>query len=261
MTDSAGTAPTPLDHVRSIISVAIVGVVALAGFGWFYGPPASDASSAPGESQWSEKVEYADDEAQLQGTPSESFSPISQNSAVAYHWCPTDRVINYRIDLESAEALNLDAQAEVKKWRKTFDLWSGYGYKFKYRGDGSFPISVGSQGYGISKNAIQPGEIAITYSTQATHPELHDAVGLGGIFHPQPGDPITRGSIVMDGTDVYLMGSKQQQRTRVHEAGHALGLGHVDDAQQLMYGQLDGGIASPQDGDIEGLRYLRSLCR
>ncbi len=43
--------------------------------------------------------------------------------------------------------------------------------------------------------------------------------------------------------------------TAVHEVGHAIGLGHIDNPSQIMYAYI-GSIDSPQDGDVTGAQYL-----
>lgn len=106
--------------------------------------------------------------------------------------------------------------------------------------------------------------VLITWTSPAEVPELAgDVAGLGGSEIAQrPGKPIVyvAGQTMLDAPDMTLMlqypgGREQVKAIVIHELAHVLGLDHVDDPTQLMYGENTGQLQLA-DGDRAGLAKL-----
>ena len=71
------------------------------------------------------------------------------------------------------------------------------------------------------------------------------------------------GTVLLDAADLGLAMSSPDGPNGVraviqHELGHAMGLDHVADEQQLMYSENTGGISDWGSGDLAGLHALGS---
>lgn len=208
----------------------------------------------------------------------ESFAPLAAAPAGMKlppgHWC-ADETIGYRIDFGGADLKGISRQAEIERWQSVFTQWSeasGGRYSFVYRGAATFPMSDDPEGL-ISNNTLIPGEIAISYATSGHRGEpewnayrlegLDNKLGIGGIvpvnwsgISPNTGE-ITRGMLVIDADDVARMGSGVPG-PYLHEAGHALGLGHTSNEKQVMFTGA-GMDATIGEGDTAGITYLAGL--
>ena len=135
--------------------------------------------------------------------------------------------------------------------------------------------TAGSQGGpSNAREAYQPdvygkrwAPVLIAWSSPAESPRLAgDVAGLGGSATvKETGTPYVcrvSGQIELDGPDlaetlVEPYGQDRVQAVIMHELGHVLGLGHVDDPSQLMYGGPNS-VTELQDGDRAGLAVLGS---
>lgn len=192
------------------------------------------------------------------------------------HWCATNE-IGYRVDLTGARLAGMDSETELLRWRAAFALWeeaSNGKYEFEYRGAAKFPLVMNSslEDMKINDHRLKRDEIAITYATSRStgdpnwtdylHAGLGSSLGIGGIGPViwGPGESrsglITSGSIILDAHDVSDP-DDLLPTVYVHEVGHALGLGHVKNPNQMMY---ENAPASAQisKGDRRGIRKLAS---
>lgn len=188
-------------------------------------------------------------------------------------WCP-DQVIGYRIDATAARAAGSTLAKERARWRGAFQAWreaSGGRYRFAYRGSAKYPVQQNPESFPIDPVAVPEGEIAITYAFAPgdermlpgyAHRQLEPALGFAGIgpvdWRPGPFQAlITRGMVVMDAGDS-AADPHAVPVPYIHETGHALGLGHVEDSGQMM--AADAGSTSViNDGDRAGLARLVRL--
>jgi len=194
------------------------------------------------------------------------------------HWCG-ERVIGYRIDLTAGKYAGLNPVTERARWRDAFTRWSLASdgvYQFKYLGPAIFPTQDDASGYPIKADALVPGEIAITYAVPPArtaakwqsyvHPEMTTALGLAGFANinwdedlPNAG-LITSAMVVLDAIDA-AQDPHEVPTQYVHEVGHALGLGHVEDPGQIMFKQAVSN-AVLNDGDRRGISKLAAApCR
>ncbi len=225
-------------------------------------------------------ADMADDEAglpPLQKKRGKGFSylaSIPSGASWPAHWCGTE-VINYRVDLVGARMTGLSGARELQRWEAAFAAWSeasGGAYQFRYQGIGSFPLQITNTPdmAVIKPNKVREGEIAISYGTPTKlpydgwkkyfHPGIGPALGVGGIgpvnWAPSASNYglIEEATIIIDGQDVAAL-PQELPTVYIHEAGHALGLGHVKDDRQMMFHEA-GPTATISAGDRRGIRKL-----
>lgn len=188
------------------------------------------------------------------------------------HWCPIG-TIGYRIDFTAALAAGSTKDKELNRWQQAFDQWSqasGGRYRFEYRGPAQYPVSgTTTAEYPLDPAAIPDQEIAITYAVPPgmdeqkwdhyRHPTLATALGFAAVgpvdWSSGPDQGVFHSAmIVMDAVDSQTDPAAVPV-PYVHEAGHALGLSHVEDPGQLMF-TTPGPDTDMNDGDREGIRRL-----
>lgn len=96
-------------------------------------------------------------------------------------------------------------------------------------------------------------DLVIAWSTPRTVPGLAGGtIGLGGA--QTSGRTLFNGGVVLDVTASWSR--KIWRETMLHEVGHALGLGHVADRQQVMVSGASGRNLRYNNGDLTGLAAL-----
>ena len=122
------------------------------------------------------------------------------------------------------------------------------------------------------RRPYQPGRygerwapVLITWSHPAEQPQLAGEVaGLGGSVSLRVGDNpsvYVTGQIALDAPDLHLTlqqpgGDAVVRAVLLHELGHVLGLGHVDDPAQLMHASSTVHNSALSPGDRAGLARL-----
>ena len=184
--------------------------------------------------------------------------PDSSQPFAAFDPCrPVHYVIRPDHAPPNSEALVHKAVAEIS---------AATGLQFVYDG-------LTEEGPSSAREAYQPdvygkrwAPVLIAWSSPTESPRLAgDVAGLGGSATvKETGTPSVRvgGEIQLDGPDlaetlVEPYGPDRVQAVIMHELGHVLGLGHVDDPGQLMYGGPNT-VTELQDGDRAGLAVLGS---
>jgi len=192
-----------------------------------------------------------------------------QGVKVPARWC--SGTIGYTIDFTFAKEMGLKLRVERARWRKTFNSWSKASdglYTFKFEGVASHPIQTGDGGFSRKITGINLGTIGITYaqpfggSPSYRNSDLSDALGVGGTdtpvfdknLSPTQTGQVRTAAITLRAADLSPRGTRPT-RVYVHEAGHALGLGHVSDRRQIMFDKTLG-PRLPQSGDKAGLKKL-----
>jgi hypothetical protein len=108
--------------------------------------------------------------------------------------------------------------------------------------------------------------VLITWSDPVEFPALAgDVAGLGGGVSVDVGNHAVTvtGSLALDGPQLAGMlelhdGGKLVRAVLLHELGHVVGLGHVDDRTQLMSPDLSPSVTDYAAGDLTGLAILGS---
>lgn len=194
------------------------------------------------------------------GTGSGSFrllpSPNPDQDFVAYDPC---RPIHYVIRPENSpaggEALIHQAVAEIA---------SASGLRFIYDGPTAEGPSKERETYQPERYGKRWAPVLLTWSDPEETPDLEgDVGGLGGSDYAHvPGHPFVyvAGQVVLDAPGLapilgYPGGPELIRAVVIHELGHVLGLDHVDDPGQLMYGGSND-RAKLADGDRAGLALL-----
>lgn len=107
--------------------------------------------------------------------------------------------------------------------------------------------------------------VLIAWSDPAESPDLAgDVTGLGGGVGVSAGgspEVYVSGSLTLDGPQLAEMlelaaGPELVRAVVLHELGHVVGLGHIDDPTQLMAPDLTPKVTDYADGDLTGLAVL-----
>jgi hypothetical protein len=136
------------------------------------------------------------------------------------------------------------------------------GLSFVYAGRSSEPAGTNRPAYHPGRYGRSWAPVLVAWTDATTVPALAGNVnGLGGAIaasvHGQR--RLVSGLLYFDAPELFLVsqrgtGYAAMRTVMLHEIGHLLGLGHVQDPQQVMYPTDDaqGGYAA---GDLRGLAY------
>jgi hypothetical protein len=193
-----------------------------------------------------------------------STTTLPDGSTTTVRWDPCAGRITFQVNVGALpRAERSGAVREAKK--KVRQLAKASGLRFSYRGKTSFVPRSDNAG-------SQPAELVVGYvrAEQTDYPLAGPVAGYGGYSFGWQGR--TDGSISYGVSSAYVVIDVSDTRTWStsltrggvtrpgllgHELGHAVGLMHVADRQQLMYPSLHGG--SPRtyaDGDRTGLEQV-----
>ena len=190
-----------------------------------------------------------------------STTTLPDGSTTTVRWDPCGSRITFKVNVGALDRSDRSgAVREAKK--KVRQLAKASGLRFTYRGRTSFVPRSDNAG-------SQPAELVMAYvrPEQTDYPLAGPAAGYGGYNFGWQGR--TDGSISYGVTSAYVVvdvpdtrswstsltrGGVTRPGLLAHELGHAVGLMHVADRQQLMYPSLHAG--SPRRyaaGDRTGL--------
>jgi hypothetical protein len=144
------------------------------------------------------------------------------------------------------------------------------GLQFVYDGGTDEPTT-------LDREAFQPGRygdrwapVLIAWETDVQNPALAgEIVGEGGSTAVSLGDGpqvLVTGTVSLDAGQMPQIldrrnGTAIARAIILHELGHLVGLGHVDDDRQLMYPETQGDVLDFAAGDLTGLAAVGSgLC-
>lgn len=208
-----------------------------------------------------------------------AFLLTSDEHEYPARWCAGSD-IGYTIDFSQALAVGLDPEEERTRWESVFSEWtqaSRGAYSFHYLGERDLATRVSDGSREIDIDAIDSNSIGITYvygdsdDSNGASEYLASAVegrtaGNGGLQvvsrGPQDSAALVgdRGFVMIDAADAIGLAPTGLRRTLyMHEAGHALGLGHVDQVKSLMHGTLSQSRLDLAQGDITGINELATM--
>jgi hypothetical protein len=175
-------------------------------------------------------------------------------------WAACDTPITWSMDTSRVSA----ADAKIAQQQMTSDLkkWGdASGLQFNYVGE--VPIVYDDTNYVVTSD-IHPSArhlyIAFLKDSESTLLDTRTVGFASPTKVWKDSKEITEGSVVLSIDYVKKINAKKQSALYLHELGHALGLGHGTDEENVMYYLVDqNNTLSP--GDIEGIRNLVKACK
>ena len=183
-------------------------------------------------------------------------SPDPAQDFVAYDPCrPLHYVIRTELAPNGSDGLVAEAVAEIS---------AATGLQFVYDGPTGEAPSEERENYQPDRYGKKWAPILIAWTSPVEVPDLAgDTVGLGGSSYAQtPGEPLVyvAGQAQLDAPDIAGILTRPTGREDVraiimHELAHVVGLGHVNDRNELMFEENTGQTALGP-GDRAGLAAL-----
>ena len=272
----------PVDRVLRALAVLFVAVAAILAFATPAGQLSGAAADRPATQDYIENnAGVAEPSATAANAEAGGYDFLltSEDHPYPARWCSgTD--LGYTIDFSQAIAVGLDPQEELQRWREIFDDWtaaSKEAYTFTYIGESELGTKSVEGAMEIDIEAIESDTIGITYvygdidDAGGSRGYLASAVegrtaGNGGLQVVSRGSEDEtslvgdRGFVMIDASDALSLAPDGLRRTLyTHEAGHALGLGHVTEPKSLMHGTLSESRLDLARGDLTGVNELATM--
>lgn len=196
----------------------------------------------------------------IRQSPSYTFTSFQEDgvSPVRYDPCRSWRYV-VREDNMPAGALVLIKQAFAEISRAS-------GVAFEYEGSTTEGPSDTRASFQRKVYGDRWAPILITWAGKDENPDFsNDVLGEGGSTGIRLGAAreyyFVTGSVQLDSVKLgdilnQLNGVPFVYAVILHELGHVVGLGHVDDSSQLMYPESRFGVSGFRDGDLTGLAVL-----
>lgn len=193
-------------------------------------------------------------------------SPVTGTMVARWNPCQEDRVITYRVNARFAA----DPAAALADAQEAFSqLGRATGFTFRYLGPTKFMPQSGTYPKKMPKDTeiivawVLPGEKGKDSSLLGRDTTGKPVAGTGGqqfmswTYGPEVHGAVSRGFVVVNAAEQVPAGFSNglsRGALLLHELGHVMGLGHVEDSQQLMYLMLLPSLpAAYQAGDLRGL--------
>ena len=174
-------------------------------------------------------------------------------------WADCATPITWSVD--TSRLSTAESATAIAALQKDFSRWQDKsGLRFEYVGQ--VPISYDDTNYTVS-SAMHPSprHIYVAFLRNSDSSLLDTrTVGFASPSKVLPSDKqITEGSIVLSIEYVEKVAGAKETALYLHEIGHALGLGHGTEKQDVMYYMVDrNNELSP--ADIAGIRSLTHVC-
>lgn len=196
------------------------------------------------------------------------YTSIFADQAAVYvgaGWDSCGAPITWSVDTTSMGAK--DAKARIADLEWALDQWSqASGLTFEYVGRESMTLDPKTATLRSDADGQKTRHVAFSFlKDKSTKLLSKTVVGQGSPM----AQSVTSGGVtetsIISGSAIFSIdfledASKKDARALIlHEIGHVMGLGHVDDDSQVMHPMLDGNVTLG-DGDLAGVRAINGTC-